>query len=351
MKLQAPSQLNHTAEDILDILGTTQKTSGTYKGYIKRLARLGEGKGEELSFLDHGRYTRWLDRCEASIIIVPRHCQKQGKTGQLFIHADQPSLALEKICAYIEKSQNRPQEALIDQTALIAENVKLGKQVAVGPYCVIESGTCIGEQTRLQAHVHVGRNVQIGTHCLFRSHAVIHHRSQIGHRVILEPHCVIGADGFGYHAEKGQHKKLTQCGNVILEDDVQIGASTSVARARFGSTRVGAGTKCDALCLIAHNVTLGPHCVLCGMSGIAGSTQLENHVTLAGSAKCDGHLHLASGTTIMASSTLTNNTREGTSYLGFPAKEVPLGREILVAQSRVPELIKKVRALEKHECD
>lgn len=175
-----------------------------------------------------------------------------------------------------------PQKTIpnIHPTAVIGEGVTLGKEVFIGPYVVIEANSSIGDHCVLKSHIHIGREVAVGDNTTIHSHVTVYDKCQIGSRVIIHASTVIGSDGFGYTFVDGKHLKVPHVGRVLIEDDVEIGANTAIDRATMGATVIGEGTKIDNLVQVAHSVKLGKHNILCGFTGIAGSTTSGNHVIL-----------------------------------------------------------------------
>jgi len=212
--------------------------------------------------------------------------------------------------------------------------------------CVVEDGVTIGEGTHLQAQVFVGRNAQIGTGCWVMPGVVIETDCILQNRVRLHPGVVIGADGFGYEWGAGRHDKVPQIGNVVLQDDVEIGANSNVDRARFSRTLIGEGTKIDNLVQIGHNVIIGKHCLLCAQVGISGSTTLEDYVVLGGQAATAGHITIGKGVKVGGQAGINHDVAPGTFVNGTPAIPYMLERRIAVLQHRLPTLFKRVDALE-----
>jgi UDP-3-O-[3-hydroxymyristoyl] glucosamine N-acyltransferase len=202
---------------------------------------------------------------------------------------------------------------VIHETALLAEGV------SVGPHVSIDEGVKIGTGTFIGAGTYIGPNTVIGSGCLIHARVVIREECQIGHRVIIQPGAVIGSCGFGYTTDKeGKHVKLNQVGNVRIEDDVEIGANTTIDRARFKNTKVSQGSKIDNLVQLGHGVNIGPHNIIVAQTGIAGSTSTGRYVVLAGQVAVAGHLHLSDGVTVAAKSGVTKSLSAG-KYGGMPA--------------------------------
>ena len=216
----------------------------------------------------------------------------------------------------------------------------------MGPLCVVEADAVVGEGTHLQAQVFVGRAARIGAQCWLMPGVVLEAECVLHNRVRLQPGVVVGSDGFGYEFVKGRHEKVPQVGIVVIEDDVEIGANTTLDRARFSRTVVGEGTKIDNLVQVAHNVIVGKHCILCAQVGISGSTTLEDYVVLGGQAGVAGHLTLGKGMKAGGGTAITSSVEAGTFVNGVPARAYMLERRLQVLYQRLPDLFKRVTELE-----
>ncbi len=242
----------------------------------------------ELSFLIDSRYSPLLSGCRASALIVsPKF---QDLEFNLLI-AQNPSLALAKAVQLFLPDSSEP--ALIDPAAFIGENVSMGEGISVGPFACVGDNSHIGALTKIGAGAYVGRDVRIGERCLIHPRASILDRCVIGNRVIVHVGVVIGADGYGYaQDEQGRHVKIHQSGIVQIDDDVEIGANSTIDRATFGRTWIKRGTKIDNLVMVAHNVEVGEDSLLVAQVGISGSTRLGDHVVLAGQVGIVGHVQI-----------------------------------------------------------
>jgi UDP-3-O-[3-hydroxymyristoyl] glucosamine N-acyltransferase len=235
----------------------------------------------------------------------------------------------------------------VHPTAVVGEAVTLGPDVHVGPLVTIGRGARIGARSVLIANVYLGPDAVIGEDCVLHANVCVRDRVEIGNRVILQNGAIVGADGYGFATrEDGSHQKIPQTGTVVLEDDVEIGANSTVDRPAVGETRVGAGTKIDNLVQVAHGVRLGRHVLLAAQVGIAGSTVVEDDVVLAGQVGVAGHITLGRGVRATAQTGIPNSVGAGGFVSGYPAID---NREWLKASAvfrRLPELKKAVAALE-----
>ena len=279
-------------------------------------AGLKEAKEGDLSFLANLKYESLAKESKASVIIVPRQISLPGKA---VIKVDHPSLAFSKAINYFFKDLASSLNG-IHPTAIIAKDAILGKDVAVGPYVVIESKATIAEGTKIHAYCYVGQSTQIGKNCLIYPHVILRERLILGNHIIIHSGTVVGSDGFGYVTVDGKHIKIPQTGTVVIEDDVEIGANVTIDRARFDKTIIGEGTKIDNLVHIAHNVTIGKHCLIIAQVGISGSTHIGNHVILAGQAGIVGHLSIGDGAIVAAQSGVSKSIKAGEQVFGSPAQ-------------------------------
>jgi UDP-3-O-[3-hydroxymyristoyl] glucosamine N-acyltransferase len=235
----------------------------------------------------------------------------------------------------------------VHPTALVGDNVRLGRNVAVMAYAVIGDNASIGDNTVIYPHVTLGENVTIGTDTVIYPHVTVYSRSCLGSRIIIHAGTVIGSDGFGFVTVGGRHHKVPHVGDVSIEDDVEIGANVTVDRGTTGSTVVGRGTKIDNLVHLAHNVVVGENCFLVAFTGISGSAKLGNNVTFAGMSGSAGHLTIGDNCVFAAKSGVIGNVPANSFYAGFPARPHREWLKTEAAQRKVPDLLKKVQELEK----
>jgi UDP-3-O-[3-hydroxymyristoyl] glucosamine N-acyltransferase len=260
---------------------------------------------------------------------------------------ENPSVALARLCARIEQSLWPKPPAGIHPSAVVAPGAQVHATAHVGPLCVVEEGAVVGAGTVLQASVFVGRNARIGGGCFLMPGVVVATACVLGERVRLQPGVVVGADGFGYEFVEGRHEKVPQVGIVVIGDDVEIGANSTLDRARFSRTVVGEGTKIDNLVQIAHNVVIGRHCILCSQVGISGSTTLEDYVILGGQVGVGGHITLGKGSKAGGQAGISSDLPPGAYVNGTPAIPYMLERRLAVLHQRLPDLFKRVERLEK----
>lgn len=338
-------QVSFTAAEIAALV-QAKEIRGTTADAITGIGALATAGRGELSFLGNPKYRSEVAASAAGLILLPLDYEGAPKPGQQFLLVDQPSVALARVCGRIEQLLWPKPAPGIHPTAFVDPAAKVAASATVGPLCVVEADAVVGEGTHLQAQVFVGRAARIGAQCWLMPGVVLEAECVLHNRVRLQPGVVVGSDGFGYEFVKGRHEKVPQVGIVVIEDDVEIGANTTLDRARFSRTVVGEGTKIDNLVQVAHNVIVGKHCILCAQVGISGSTTLEDYVVLGGQAGVAGHLTLGKGMKAGGGTAITSSVEAGTFVNGVPARAYMLERRLQVLYQRLPDLFKRVTELE-----
>jgi len=298
----------------------------------------------EISFISQSRYAADAARTNAGGLLVGLDWSHDSRCPVIKVR--HPEEAFAAVAGWFAPPAVK-YEPGVHPTAIIAGDAKIGQDVHIGPYCVVGPKASIGSRTVLVGHNVVGEGAVIGDDGLIYPMATLREYVKIGNRVIIHNGAVIGSDGFGYHADaRGVRTKIPQIGIVEIGDDVEIGANATIDRARFGRTIIGKGTKIDNLVMVAHNVTIGEHAVLCGQVGIAGSSSIGDHAILAGQAGVVGHVQVGPGVVVMSKSAVTKDTPARTILSGIPA--VP-NKEFLESQAsvhRLGKLRERIRALE-----
>lgn len=334
-----------SAAQIIEIVQPV-RTLGCTDAVIAGIASLDAAGAGDLSFLGNPKYKGDVARSRASILLLPSDFEGVPPAGQLWLLLEKPSLGLTRLCARIEAMLwPRPAPGL-HPSAVVGAGAEIAPSAHVGPLCIVESGARIGEGAVLQGSVFVGVRATIGPDCWLGARTVVAQDCVLGARVRLQPGAVIGSDGFGYDTVNGRHEKIPQIGNVVLGDDVEIGANTTIDRARFSRTTIGEGTKIDNLVQVAHNCTIGRHCILVSQVGIAGSTTLGDYVVLGGQVGLGGHLTIGSFTQVGAQSGLTRSLPPKSVVNGTYALPLLLDQKFQVLRGRIPELFKRVDRLE-----
>jgi len=335
-----------TSEALRAITGAT-RASGQTDATITGIASLEAAEAGDLSFLGNAKYRTAVPTSRASLILLPEDYEgSEPSEGQSYLFVKNPSAALASICSRIEQSLWPKPEAGVHPTAVIEPGAEIDPTATVGPLCVVQAAARIGARTHLQAQVFVGAGAQIGEDCWLMPHSAMSAQCILKARVRLHPGAVIGADGFGYEFVEGRHEKIPQVGTVVLEDDVEVGANSTIDRARFSQTRVGEGTKIDNLVQVGHNVTIGKHCILCSQVGIAGSATLEDYVILGGQVGVSGHLRIGKAAKAGGQAGIIADVEPGVFISGYPAMPHRLASRLQVLQRRLPDLFKRVDQLE-----
>jgi UDP-3-O-[3-hydroxymyristoyl] glucosamine N-acyltransferase len=330
-----------TVAEIARRLGGRVEGDGSIE--ISGVAGLKEAGAGDISFLGNPRYAADVAHTGASAVLVNEDWS--GTCPAAVVRVRDANAAFAEAAAWLMPG-DEPAVKGIHPTAVIAGDVTLGADVGIGPYCVLEAGVSVGARTVLLAGCCVGQGSSIGDDCRLYPHVSVRERTRIGNRVIIHNGAVIGSDGFGYTREGAKWKKIPQRGRVVIGDDVEIGANTTIDRGRFGKTRVGRGTKIDNLVQIGHNCAIGEDCIICGAVGIAGSVVIGNHVTVAGQVGIAGHLTIGDNAVILAQSGIAKDVPAGTIMFGTPAVPHTEFKRMNAAAHRLPELLAKLRELE-----
>ncbi len=333
--------LSFTASEIAEIVAA-RASRGATSERIRGIASLDKAGVGDLSFLGNPKYKLEVASTNASVVLLPVDYVGEPKSGQLFLLVEKPSVALARLCSRIEALLWPKPAPGVHPSAVIAADVRLPDSVTVGPLCVIESGAIIGERVHLQARVFVGRNARIGDDSVLMPGVTVTTECILKNRVRLHAGVVVGSDGFGYEFVAGRHEKVPQVGRVVIGDDVEIGANSTLDRARFSETIIGEGTKIDNLVQIAHNVVIGRHCLICAQAGISGSTTVEDYVVVGGQAGLAGHLTVGKGSKIDGQTGVNSDLEPGSFVKGSPCLPYNLEQRINVLRKRLPELFRRV---------
>jgi UDP-3-O-[3-hydroxymyristoyl] glucosamine N-acyltransferase len=310
---------------------------------ITGAASLGEAVPGEITFYSDPRYGLLLRKTRASAVFVPPDFADSIATAQ--IRVSNPAKAFEQI---VLKFAPKPVTfgPGIHFTAVIDPSAQLGERVSIQPHAVIEAGARIGDDTIIGAGSYVGHETVIGAACVIYPRVTIRERSRIGSRVIIHGGAVIGADGFGFEMVDGRQEKIQQLGIVQIDDDVEIGANTTVDRARFGRTWIQQGVKIDNLVQIAHNVVIGKNSVIVAQTGISGSTRVGERVTMAGQVGIVGHVEIADGSVIAAQSGVSKSVPGGV-WFGYPAGPIEEIKQQIAWIRSLGRLFARVKEIEK----
>jgi UDP-3-O-[3-hydroxymyristoyl] glucosamine N-acyltransferase len=321
---------------------------------IVRVAGIEHAEPGDLTFVANPRYQSLLPTTQASAVILADNHRVQAPCAVL--RCDNPYRAFAHALRLLMGEAAGPPQG-IDPDSRIAADAIVGTDVSIGPFVVIGPGAAIGNRTVIHPYVVIAAGTQVGDDCILHSHVSIREHITIGHRVVIHDGAVIGSDGFGFAREAdGSHLKIPQRADVIIEDDVEIGANTTIDRPAVGETRICAGSKIDNLVQIGHGVTVGRHALFAAQVGIAGSTIVEDGVTLAGQVGVSGHVRIGKGVVATAQTGIPNSVDPGQIVSGYPAipnrdwlkasaifRQLPSLRKRLVQlESRIAELEEKL---------
>lgn len=306
-------------------------------------AALAEAQAGEISFFGHPRYTSDLRVTKASAVLVPSDFD--GTTPAVCIRVEDPSSAFTVITQQFIRPPEAPAPGC-HPSAVVAPGAKVSPEATVHALAVVESGAEIGPRTVIGAGCYIGADAKIGADVFLHPRVMVREACIVGDRVIVHCGAVIGSDGFGYDTKDGRHTKIPQIGRVVIGDDVEIGANTTIDRARFGRTVIGEGTKIDNQVMIAHNVVIGRHCIICAQVGISGSTQIGDHVILAGQAGLVGHIKVGAGSIVGAQSGLSNDLPPKSIVVGSPPRPIGEWKRSIVRIDRLADLYDRVKKLE-----
>ena len=309
------------------------------------VASLDAAGAQDISFLGNDKYRGQFLATRAGAVIVSRS-ETGGPQTCAVVAVDNPSLAFSEVIRHFSATAavlvpGIHPRAVVDPTALLDPQA-----VRVHAGAVIMAGARLGDGCEIGPNSVIGEQVVLGRDCRIMANVTVCERCVLGDRVILQPGCVIGSDGYGYALHEGRHVKIEQVGIVEIGDDVEIGANTTIDRARFGKTSIGEGTKIDNLVQIAHNVVIGRHCLIISLTGISGSAQLGNYVTAAGQVGIVGHVTIGDHTILTARTGVSVSIEGGQTYGGKPATPMREQLKLEVLVRRLPKLVERVKALE-----
>ena len=314
---------------------------GDGSGVIRSVGPVGAADQTTLTFLAADKHLIELKNSRAGACIVAKAVA--GLAMPQLVVKNVNAALIEALKIFASKLQ--PPTPGVHPTAALVQNVILGKNVSIGPLVVIEDNAQIGDNTVIAAGCKIGQNSKIGTNCRLDCNVVIYHNCTIGNSVVIQANSTIGATGFGYAFIDGAHRLIPHNGIVVIEDFVEIGANSCIDRAKFGETRIGAGTKIDNLVQIAHNVIIGKCCLIAGQVGIAGSVKIGDGVVFAGSSGASDNVEIGDGVLLAARAVAINNIKPGKQVLGFPAVERKDMLRVWAASNRLPKLMEQFREL------
>jgi len=330
-----------TVREVADLVGG--RVQGDESVEITGFAPLDSAGPGELSFALDERRSRMLADSRAAAVIASK---APASAAMPVICVDNVMAALATVLSELAGPEDLP-AAGIDPSAVVSAEANIADDAAIGPQCVVAAGAEIAAGCVLCARVSVGADVRIGAGSILFDGVVVRSGCVLGKRVRIGPNSVIGYDGFGYYTDQGRHHRIRHAGNVVIADDVELGACTCVDRAKFGSTRIGEGTKIDNLCQIAHNVQIGRGCLLAGLVGIAGSAVVGDYSVLGGGSGVRDNTRLGSRVILGARAVCTHDVPDGQAVFGYPAAPAKDKFRQIHLMGKLPQLAERVRKLEK----
>ena len=310
------------------------------------VAGIKEARAGELTFVSNPRYTRCVADTSASAVVVSRSYATGARPdGTSLIVVDDPYDAFARAMTLFAPEGDIVSEG-VHPSAVVAESATLGEGVSIGANVAVMDDAAIGNGTSIHAGSFVGRSVTLGRDATIYPNVTIRHGCVLGERVIVHSGTVIGSDGFGFALSSCAHTKVPQIGNVVIEDDVEIGANVCIDRATLGSTRVSRGSKIDNLVQVAHNVEIGEGSIVVAQVGISGSTKVGRGVILAGQAGIVGHIEIGDGAMVAAQAGVTKSVPAGERVSGYPARKHSAAKRLYALIEHLPRLVGKVRGLE-----
>ena len=320
------------------------KITGDEGFIVSGLAKIDEAKNGELTFLYHPAYDKYFQSTKASAILVKNGFDKT-RNDINYIETEYP----EKAFFTLIRSYFIPKFELdgIDKTAFVHPSAVIGKGSVLGKNVVISAGCKIGENVKIFHNTALLNDVEVGDGSLIFQNVSIRENCKVGKRAVIHPGVVIGSDGFGFNPdEKGIYHKIPQVGNVVIGDNVELGANVTIDRASLGSTVIKSGVKVDNLVQIAHNVTIGENTVISSQSGISGSTKVGKNCILAGQVGLVGHIEIADNTILLAQSGISKSIKKSGKYFGSPAKELSTALRLEAHLRNLPEYAERIKELE-----
>ncbi len=325
---------------------------------ISGVAGIDDAEQGDITFLSNPQYRRYLKSTKASALILPSTSSSPIESIGDSPHKDEDSISIPVILSenpyycfaqvmrlFHTQEDEYPKE--IHLTAQVAKTAQIGAGIYIGPHVCVEEGAKIEDGVRICANSIIGKNCKIGQGTLIYPNVTIYKEIQIGKDVIIHSGAVIGSDGFGFAPDNGKYHKVPQVGTVIIEDDAEIGANTTIDRATMGVTRIGKGTKIDNLVQIAHNVEIAADTVIAAQAGVSGSTKIGRKCQIGGQVGFVGHIELGDESIVGAQSGIAKSFPEKSFITGSPARSIEIVRKTEAYQSKIPDLLKRVKQLEK----
>ena len=337
--------MEFSAQQIAMLLGG--KVTGDANRKVSDVGPIESAHEGQLSFLCDAKYLPHLPQTGASVVLMTESIAFNGETNATLIRVENARAAMGQLLALVAKAMN-PAKQGIEQPCFISEGVTVPEDAYIGAFAYIGKNVQLGKGVQIYPHTYVGDNVRIGDNTILYAGVKVYYNCVIGQDCILHAGVVIGSDGFGFEPDaKGVNQKLPQIGNVIIEDDVEIGANTTVDRAMMGSTIIRRNAKLDNLVQVAHNVEIGESTFMCAQVGVAGSTKVGGHCILAGQVGVAGHITITDNCVFGAQSGIANNVKKSGMYQGSPIIDAMNWRRSVVGFKQLPDIMKRLQELEK----
>ena len=339
--------MEFSAQQIAMLLGG--KVTGDANRKVSDVGPIESAHEGQLSFLCDAKYLPLLPQTGASVVLMTESIAFDGETNATLIRVENARAAMGQLLSLVAKAMN-PAKQGIEQPSFVSEGVAIPEDAYIGAFAYIGKNVQLGKGVQIYPHTYIGDNVKIGDNTILYSGVKVYYNCVIGNDCILHAGVVIGSDGFGFEPDaKDVNQKLPQIGNVIIEDDVEIGANTTVDRAMMGSTIIHRNAKLDNLVQVAHNVEIGESTFMCAQVGIAGSTKVGGHCILAGQVGVAGHITIADNCVFGAQSGIANHVKKPGMYQGSPIIDAMNWRRSVVGFKQLPDLMKKIQELEKKQ--
>ncbi len=326
--------MEFSAGQIADFLGG--KVDGNADVKVGNFSKIEEGREGTLTFLANSKYEHYIYDTKASVVLVNNDFVPAAPVSATLVRVENAYAALAMLLGMVE--QAKPKKTGISSAAFIATSATVGEDCYVGNFAYIGENVRVGKGCEIYPHAYVGDNVTIGDDCILYPHTTVYRDCKIGNGCILHAGSVVGSDGFGFAPEGEDYKKIPQLGNVVLEDNVEIGANTTIDRAVMDSTIIHRGVKLDNLIQIAHNVEVGENTVMAAQVGVAGSTKIGSHCMFGGQVGLAGHLHIADRVMFGAQAGVHSDIKEAKTLLGSPALDAKDYMRSSAVFSRLPEM-------------
>lgn len=309
---------------------------------ITGFAKIEEAKEGDITFIANPKYAHYASTTKASALLVGETFEAPKEYAGALIRVKDPYATLAMLMSTLARKE---QKSGIEKPSYISDNVEMGKGVYIGAFAYIGEGSRLGDNVKIYPNAYIGDNVEIGDDSVVMPHVTVYEGCRIGKRCTLHAGCVIGADGFGFALDGDEYRKIPQIGITVLEDDVEIGANTTIDRATMGETRIGKGTKLDNLIQVAHNVTMGRNNVVAAQAGIAGSTRIGDSNRIGGQAGIAGHINFGNRCEIGAQSGINKGYGDNKRIIGYPATDIETFAKSAVLVRRLPELFRELEIL------